>query len=295
MINIKTIPKPIKIAATSIVSIFVFIILIAVIIQISRIGKIPISVNYAPFSSEVFLNGQKLKNNSTNYISAGDYELSVKLEHFNSITKSISVSSDTKFILGSLTASDEAGEKIAKESQKDYLTVEGLYGYLSNEAGLKIKQDYPILNYLPINNNLYSISYSYNQDSSPKYQNTAVKKLYTLKNVSPTDYDISFTNTPNPFLNPAKTNSTNPSEFITNSFPNIISNYHISSVKTLDEFLITTIYKYNYTNDNSYSSYKVILKKENNELTFAATPELILTTKNTKNIPKNVLDAANKL
>lgn len=292
---------------TAIVAIIIFLLLIIVAIfatiftNVSRAGKIAVTVKYAPFDSIVHLNGTKIKNNAVNYLSPGEYELTANLNHFTTSTETITISNDTEYILGKLIPSDSEGEDIMNENQKDYLTVEGIHGQLSTAAGEEIKQKYPILQYLPINNNLYSISFAYRNDGSPqitiktdvKFIDIAISKLLLL-DVKLTDYDIIST-LDNPFLTPVPNTNTNPKNFIQASYPNIIDYYQISEGKISGDYYLTTIYTHNAATADSYGHYKVILKKINDSWEFASTPQFLLTTKNSPNLPETILSQANNI
>ena len=54
---------------------FLAIITFAIIQLIGRIGKVSVNVSYAPFIAEVTANNVKLKNNTTNYLAPGEYQV----------------------------------------------------------------------------------------------------------------------------------------------------------------------------------------------------------------------------
>ncbi len=292
----------IKIAA----AIFALLVLIAIVstilIYVPRIGKVALITKYAPFTSEIYLGDTKIPNNTTNYLPPGTYNLSVKHDHFTTNTETITITNDSKYLIGKLIASDSEGEQITIDNQYQFLEVEGIFGELTAAAGAAIKQQYPILNHLPINNNFYSIYFSYQEDGSPKitikttpqYTDIAVQKLLSLKNINLTDYDITFT-PETPFQNPADNTAEDPTNFIRASYPNIIENYQISEGKTIDNYYRTTVFTPSPATNDNLAHYKIILQKTNSTWTLAATPQPLLTTKNSPGIPANILTAANKL
>ena len=295
-----------KLAVVGFLGLVVLAIGMTAAIYLSRIDKIAVITKYAPYSASVYLNGAKIKNNATNYLSPGEYQLTAELDHFATNTETIVITKDTEYILGSLVFTDTAGEELAAKHKKDFLEVEGIFGNLLSSAGDKIKQKYPILDFLPINNSHYSISFTYKDDGSPKITvqaepklaDIAVRKLLSLKNVNPANYDISFT-TPNPFLQPTPTPSmqsaTTPAAFIRASFSGIIDQYRLGPGHTTDDYYLTTIYAYDFNSDDSYAHFKVILKKSGDSWAFATTPQLLLTTFNAPSIPVDILNQANRL
>ena len=292
----------IKLATTTFLGLVVLAIILTTALYISRIGKVAVITKYAPYSASVYLNGAKIKNNATNFLTPGQYDLVAELDHFITNAETITITKDTQYIVGSLIFADTEGEAIAARNKKDFLEVEGIFGRLLSDAGNKIRQKYPILNFLPINNPFYSISFAYKDDGSPKITATAesnmadvaVRKLLSLKNIPLIDYDISFT-TPNPFTSPTKNTASDPTTFIKNSFPSIINNYQVSEGRHIGEYYITTIYTYNFATHDSYAHFKIILKKSTNTWIFVTTPQLLFTSFNTSSIPADILNQANQL
>ncbi|MCL1839689.1 PEGA domain-containing protein [Candidatus Saccharibacteria bacterium] len=292
----------IKLAVAAFLGLVVLAIIFTAVIYVSRIGKVAVITKYAPYNASVYLNGSEINNNATNFLTPGTYELTVNLEHFVTNTETITITEDTEYILGSLIFADEEGQVITAERKKDFLEVEGIFGKLLTNAGNKIRQEYPILDFLPINNAFYSISFAYKDDGSPKITvqaqptmvDVAVRKMLSFPDITLTDYDITFT-TPNPFTSPAPNNISDPFTFIRASFPNIINHYQFGPGRNAGEYYLTTIYTYNFTSDDSYAHFKVILRKTGDSWTFAATPQLLFTTKNAPSIPVEILDYANRL
>ena len=63
--------KQIVITSICLGCIFIGVITFASILYINRIGKVAVTVKYAPYSAEVTLNNQKLQNDAINYHSSG--------------------------------------------------------------------------------------------------------------------------------------------------------------------------------------------------------------------------------
>jgi hypothetical protein len=143
------------------VVLFVVAVVIAVTTLVSRIGKVAVVVKFAPFDTTVALNGTPVKNNATNYVLPGNYILTAEREHFEGRSENITIAEGDKYVFGKLMPSDEEGMRIATERQGEFLEIEGIMGGLADEEGAALKEKWPILKYLPVNNQFYSISYSY--------------------------------------------------------------------------------------------------------------------------------------
>ena len=296
--------KPIKILFISLISVFILIIIAFISTQISHIGRHEISVHFAPFTSTIKLNnGQTLRNDAKNYIEPGEYEVTISCDHFETKTQQITIDDDTKFLIGNLIPNDEEGEQIAKNRQSDFQKVEGIAGQIASEQGSKNKEKHPILNYLPINNSLYSISYKYDENltpkitikADPKYYDVAVKKLYTLKDITPSDYEILIQDLKNPLENPVENQNTDPLKFIKASFPKLSTSFQFNTGTKIDEYYISTVSIYDYDLDLNYSHFRIILKKTDSSWAFTTTPNIILTKFNSPNVPENILEKANQL
>ena len=293
-----------KIAFISLIFIFIAVISISIAVLISRIGKIAVQVKYAPYSATIKLNGVTISNNSTNYLSPGNYTLTAELDHFESISESVTIDDSTEYLLGQLLPTDQEGESIATAHQSEYSEVEGIFGQLSNEAGAVIKEEYPILNHLPINNNFYSISFRYDSDTpgkplitvkaEPLYLDIATQKLLSFKDVNPAEYDISFT-AENPFKSPQESFAQDPKEFLTQTFPIISSDFKIGDNQASDDYYLVTVYQYDYNNDTNYNHYRIALKRNGNSWSLVATPQPLLTTYNTPELSLDLLSRANQL
>jgi len=291
-----------RLALLAFASLVLVAIILAVSTHLSRIGKVAVITKYAPFAATVYLNGIKIDNNAINYLEPGKYTLTASLNHFVTNTETVVITEETKYIIGKLIAADPEGEEMMTKHQRQFLEVEGLFGQLAAAAGDEIKQKYPILSYLPINNSFYSISFAYLDDGSPKITvkaeprlvDIAVQKLLSLKDVSLTDYDISFT-IPSPFASPNPSTASNPATFINTSFPDLFSRYQLGPSHTINDYYLTTAFVYDYASDDAFSHYKIILKKDSDVWTFATIPQLLFTTKNSPNVPVNILDQANRL
>ncbi|MFV0484968.1 MAG: hypothetical protein ACK5MU_01920 [Candidatus Saccharimonadales bacterium] len=301
--SMKNLPKQQRAAIGMIIGIFIIVIMAAIITMVSRIGKIEVEVKIAPFDTTITLNGTEIKNDSSSYIAPGTYELVAEREHFETKTETIIISESNSYIVGKLIASDEEGEKIMEERADDYLAVEGVMGKIANEEGAAIKEKWPILKYLPINNNFYSISYAYDSENEPiitvkadvKYIDIAVQKMKSFSGVDLTEYEIIF-NTGNFFTDFIDNDETNGENFIRTGFASVIGDKVIGQGGSSGDYYYTTIYTVNYDTDDVYGHFRILIKKNGSKWELVSQPQPLLTKENTSDdVPKEILDAANNL
>lgn len=282
------------------VVLFIFVIIYSAITLITRSGKIATTVKYAPYRATITLNDSRISNNTTIWLEPGNYHLKVEYEHFVTEERDIVIDKEHDYIIGVLTAADDEGNNYYSQHRQEFAETEGVIGRFLNEEGLQIKNKYTILNYLPINNSLYSISYDYTDNmvpiisvkTEPKYLDDAVEKLKTLKNVDLTSYQINFTPA-NPFAIYDNFSAAKPLDVIKNSFNNI-DDYYIQEGQYIGgDYFTTKIYTYSYAMDYSYAHYRALLRKDGNNWKLVAAPQPLLTTENTPGVNKSILDSAN--
>ena len=271
-----------------------------IVVSISRIGKIPTTVQYAPFEANITLNGTKINNNATIWLEPGKYLAKIEFDHFQTIKREVEITDKYRYIVGIMEATDSSGEEYANSHRQEFIETEGVIGQALNQEGKEIKERYPILNYLPINNRLYSISYIYNNNTAPtiaikaapEYLDAAVQKIKNLEDVDPTIYQIDFTAT-NPYITYTESPKASPEETIRASFT-LSDTYKLSEGEYIaGEYYVATLYKYDYDKDLVCAHYRVLLKKTNDKWHILATPQPLLTRKNTPKAPKDILYYAN--
>ena len=277
----------------------------SVVTLISRAGKIRTDIYFAPYSAEVTLNGTKIKNKSTSYITPGDYELEVKFDHFESIKKQVTIDNDHNKLLGTLSASDDEGKTYLEKHKMEFTEVEGRVGVYLNEEGLRTKEKYPILNHLPFNSSLYSISYDYEEEGSRPvinikskdiYLDAAINKLKTYgKDDDLTAYKIFFSGNDNPYLAPVASTASDPQVFINESYPSGENSKLVGEGQEIGEYYVTTIQEYNFDQDLLLAHYRIVLKKQGNTWQIVEYPQPYLTTHNMPGVPKEVIVAGNQL
>lgn len=280
-------------------AILLFVIIIFIATYIIRIGKTEVIIQYAPLDSKITLNGTTIKNKTTKWLKPGNYEVIVEREHFETAKRIVTIDNNHKYIVGVLDAADNEGEEYIEAHKQEFIDTEGLIGRALSEEGALIKEQYPILNYLPINNNLYSISYSYNKDrvpiinvkTEPEYLDAAISKMKQFENVDLTSYQINFTSN-NPFSSYQESIKANPKDTIKSTFD--LNKYKISNEQYInEEYYVATLYTYDYSRDLSYGHYRVLLQKQDNNWHIVATPQPLLTIYNTPETNKEILQSAN--
>lgn len=268
-------------------------------VSISRIGKIQTVVKYAPYAASVTLNGTKIANNRDIWLEPGQYEVKVEYDHFKTAERTVEITRSYNYIVGILEPSDSAGEAYVETHKKEFTETEGTVGQALVKEGVATRKQYPILDYLPINNRLYSISYYFDDDnslvvsvkSSLEYLDAAVGRLKNLENIDLATQRIQFTAT-NPFATYADTPKSDPVETIKASFD--LSKYKLTEGQYIaGEYYVAMLYCYNYDRDLTYAHYRVLLKQTDESWHILTTPQPIFTQENSPNIPQDIFYYAN--
>ncbi len=294
--------KQIVITSICLGCIFIGVITFASILYINRIGKVAVTVKYAPYSAEVTLNNQKLQNDAINYIKPGEYQLKITHPDFAAQTTNITINNDTEYLFGLLEATTEHGKKIIEEYAQEFYEVQGLAGMLANQYGEQQREEYPILKQLPLKNSLYSIGYTYN-DQNPTitigtYSVTAIdsaieklKSIATTVNDTVIHYNIKINEFDNLLEGKIQTNdNTDPLSFLKEALQE--NNFQIQTGKQTNNHYYTNIIT---GSEEQYTivTYKIILVQKNDSWHVVGTPYPILTKYNTPDIPDEILQAAN--
>lgn len=284
-------------------AVFAIILIYSIGTMIYRAGKTKTIIHFAPSAATVTLNDTKVANGSTSWIIPGTYHLVVSFnEHFSVHEEDIEIKNDgeTAEFYGLLTALDDEGREYATQHRQDFAKVEGLIGNLLDREGQKIKQNYPILNYIPINNSLYSISYQYDDNSEPvvyvksdpKYLDVAVAKMKLFEGVELEEQNIVFLNK-NDFEVYQQNPISDAKKFLRAAYQ-LSDEYIIDDPLETNSYTYTTIYKNGHAYNGDYAHYRVILEKDSdNNWQVVATPQPLLTTRNTPGIDKAILKTIN--
>ncbi len=302
----RNLTKPAKIGIIGSVVAIVAIVVYSVVIMISRIGKIEVSINVAPFSSVVKLNGENYGNNTKVYLEPGTYAVVAELEHFETFTKEFVISEESKQIYGMMDYTDDEGEMIYNQHLKDYLYVEGIYGALEDAAGEKLHAQYPILDYLPYNKAVFSLSYSMQEDGTPQinikaeqvYLESAIEKLYSFNNqISIADYKVVVNDFGEEFdgaSSDVADEGLSAEEFVRKKYGETIAEYSIKT-KNFEGSYVGVVMSTTALEGEPYEYvYRTILKKEGSSWKMLATPYPILSRYNVPDVDSSVLDEINK-
>lgn len=281
---------------------FLAIITFAIIQLIGRIGKVSVNVSYAPFIAEVTANNVKLKNNTTNYLAPGEYQVTVSSPNFETLQETVTIKEDTTDIYGMLGPNTEEGQRIYDKYQDDFLEVQALYGKASIAEGEAQRKEWPILSFLPQNNILYSLGYILENNSltitvrsSNTYLDSALDELFSLAQAPQTiaTYDVKLTDFPNRLTNFVKNTNTNPIEYLRTGYKHI-PELSIQTGQQNGEYYYTTI-MVGSEEDYMQVTYRAILKKIENSWELTSTPYPVVTTTNHPDIPLEILNLTNSL
>lgn len=281
---------------------FLAIIIFAIIQLIGRIGKVSVNVSYAPFIAEVTANNIKLKNNATNYLAPGEYQVTVSSPNFETLQETVTIKEDTTDIYGMLGPNTEEGQRIYDKYQDDFLEVQALYGKASIAEGEAQRKEWPILSFLPQNNILYSLGYILENNSltitvrsSNTYLDSALDELFSLAQAPQTiaTYDVKLTDFPNRLTNFVKNTNTNPIEYLRTGYKHI-PELSIQTGQQNGEYYYTTILVGS-EEDYMQVTYRAILKKIENSWELTSTPYPVVTTTNHPDVPLEILNLTNNL
>lgn len=284
--------------------IFATVIILSIVTLINHAGKVATTVYFAPLPSSITANGVKIRNNKTVYLRPGEYDITVECDHFKSYSTTLTIDKQFHYIVGELEPSDEEGQSYLEKHTYEYQKAERYASLATNAEGERTKNKYPILKHLPINNSLYSISYSYDENKEPvitvksdyEYIDVAVAKLKLLEGVDATEYKIVFT-PKNPYMYPVENFSTDPVDFVKKSYKNK-DKFYISETATYDNgnYAGMVLYRYDSYREMYYCSYRVILHKtEQGNWEFAANPQPFFTKDNASSVPIEIIKQVNEL
>lgn len=280
---------------------FAIIIIYSFTTLIYRAGKTKTIIRFAPNAAKITLNDTKISNGSTTWLIPGKYHLKVEYnEHLEVYEEDIEITNEQAEYYGTLGALDDEGREFIEQHREEYTKVEGLVGSLLDRKGKKIKDKYPILNYLPMNNSLYSISYQYDNNnkpiiyvkSNPRYLDIAVAKMKLFKNVELESENIVFLNE-NIFEKYEQNPLTDVKRFIRAAYQ-LPNDYVINEPKTINDYTYTSIYIDGHDKNAEYAHYLVVLKKNSDGAwEQAATPQPLFNIYNAPNIDKKILKTIN--
>jgi len=301
--------KPILIIITAII---IGLIGYNIAIIVSRAGKIPVKVMYAPFDAEVKINGEPYKNNQTHYLKPGNYQVEASREHFQTMTIDYALerdSTDNNFI-GGLVPDDDEGFTIASEHTDDFLQVESLGNVDASNSANKMIKEAPITKYLPINFKTYSVSYNYD-DQNKFYVELVLKKgishssqaiatLYNLgDDISPAEYRIIVRDYQDPFGEFTQNTESDIVKYLESGFGVSFTDYQVITDRIInqgDYYGVLIVPKNaNLSSDTAdYPVYRSVLKKTDSGWQLVSTPYFVVSQYNAAEAPTDFLNQFNR-
>lgn len=291
-------------AISAAVIVVVIIVVISLINILPKIGKVEVYVGYAPFVSEVKLNGEVIENNKKHFLEKGNYNVSVQLEGFEAIEKDVVVDEETTAIFGSMTAITDKGEKIANEHLDDYMAIEGYASIEIQKEGEKMEKKWPIITKLPVVTSLYKVGYivegekiTLTVESPNVYMDTAVSKLRAAADAakdSLINYVIKYEEYDNELINKFAPNSETDAETALKTGFSSVNSFNYTNGAVMGDYYIA---KVTAGSNATYSlmTYRVVIKKQDGKWILVSTPEPIVTKNNSTEVPEDVIRAANTL
>lgn len=299
--------KKAKIGVGVAAAVIVAIVVYSLFVVISRIGKVAVSVDIAPFTAKVTLNGEPVANHSTVYLEPGEYAVEAKQEHFTDFAQNFVISEKDHQIYGLMDPTDDEGQRIYVERIKDFYYVEGIFGEIVNAEGEARLEKYPILAYLPYNKPTFSISFQTKEGGEPQiniksqrvYYDAAVAKLYSFdKKISVAAYDVQIADYKDPFAGVTfnENDASEAMDFIKRGYGATLNGYTVS-VKGLEDGYYGVVLTRTANEGGPYKyTYRMILAKENGALKRVnLTPYPILSQFNAASVPSSTLDAVNQM
>ena len=298
-----------------IIIILIPVIVLLIILSIKRLengdGKdyVDIQISFRPENTNIYLDGQRVANNSTIKVSIGEHNIRATLDNYEEYNKTVNVSQHSKTIYDILTP-------LNTDDLSGYY--EQYHSFLSQQIQLEydeIVKLYPVANYLPFNNNL-PFDYDYNVSDdyltftivvTPEYKinygdlNTIYSTLSRIDGgrgrYDLSQYNIEILEYTNPFINSFEpTNSTDPLEFLKNGYSKHenFTNMQFRTGKQQYEYYYTVINNCNPEQPVVCDRYKVLLQQTDSGWKLLGQPESILTKYNTdSSVPQYILYDAN--
>ena len=178
--------------------------------QITRTGKIPVSVVTAPRDAEITIDNEKIGNGTAYLVPDHTYTVKVHKEGFEDVTQKQYISSDEDSITVNLEPVSDEAKKWAEKHEDQYSAVESQAGAAADKEGGAMLDKSPIIDVLPDESLLYSIGYRADPsdpsgngiiisiEASEGARNAAIQRIRDL-GYEPTDYKIEFSDYRNPF------------------------------------------------------------------------------------------------
>lgn len=192
-------------------AVILLIIIIFLSLLVSRDGETKVIINAVPKDSEVFMNGEAIKN-GTYYLRSGKYTFTAKKSGFKDDSQKITVGTET-ITVGLIPSpdSDEARNYLVNNPNVQAAR-EAIGGQRANQKGLKLEQQTPLIKSLPYTDitGPFSIDYGPSDtrkggtviiisNSSPEGRINAIKWI-KQQGFDPVDMEMRFDDFTNPLV-----------------------------------------------------------------------------------------------
>lgn len=266
-------------------------------------GKVLVDVEYAPFAGTVKLNGTTVMNHHGNYITPGEYQMTVEYDNFNTFSATVLITEDTKYLYGKLIPANDTGKAYMDAHNDEFLAVEGIAGQIAADAGLRQREQYPIINQLPVKDPYYTIGYNFTEDgtlnltvdASISYRPLAVQKVVELLGgTGAAQYSVEFYDLNSPYAGKFVENSeSDPAKYLSQGYSGIGVDFTVGGGTVQDEYYYAYL-RYFYR-DYVGVVYRVVLRSTDHGWQLVADPYPVLTSHNTPGVPVEILNKANSL
>ncbi len=281
-------------------------------VLISRIGKVPVTVMYAPFDAEVTINGEFYKNNQTYYLKPGNYNVEASREHFQAMTATYTIEEgvSTGNFIGELIPNDDEGFSIASERVNEFLQVESLGSADATNNANKLAKEAPIIKYLPINFDAYSISYNHNDQGEffvelvlkkgIDYGPQAVATLYNISDdINPASYKIIVRDYDDPFGDFTQNTENDIVKYLEIGYGENFADYQVLVDRIINQddyygVLIIPRDANQNSDTSSYPIYRTILKKNGSTWQLVSAPYFVVSKYNATEVPTDFLNQLNR-
>lgn len=277
----------------------------------SQINSATINVIIAPASSKILLDNKDIISNGEIKTTPGTHTISAEKDGFTTQSTTVEAKKgETTTVTMVLESNSDATANWYSENADDASVIESIVG-AEVTAGMEEQlEDSPIVNILPKITTAYRIDYGVCEEDvfcvsiQSNYNNFSAPISYLKENsIDLGQYLYVYKNYVNPFssLTTSKVSSSvqnvsssernNVSIFLDDLFKNY--NNSVRRIEFRNNFILASVIIFDdYSTENTFN---MILQKVDNNYKLITTPDFVLTYKNNPDIPKEIIDAVNKL
>ncbi|MCQ2570854.1 MAG: PEGA domain-containing protein [Candidatus Saccharibacteria bacterium] len=295
----------VRLGIIAVFAVLILIIIYSVSTIIGRIGKVKVTILYAPFASTVTFNGEKVPNNGDAYLEPGKYAVKVEFENFKTLEENVEIRNEDSgsVIFGQLTAANDTGVAYAKKHISEFNAISAQVSAMETEFGKTEYEKYPLKYKLPIKDPHYTLSYEITEDeafnitikATDGYIGLAINKLYeklTADEIA--SHMVVMKDLASPFTGEFTQNAeTDPYNYLLAGYGAAMNGFSKGSGKTTKSG-----YYYGFISQrDGYVSkiYRYILKKNGDGWKLCGYPYPVLSTPIVGDVPVEIITSANKL